>query len=175
MNSLLEAHTHYMTAQENIDSIRQRIQTRKRQIERLERKLDKAWQAASWVDVLIRPLAEALASRLGCAEVDVLGPFGLNSRVSIWFFRDPVPRDERGRKIDEVEHITYSVTVRPGRLSEGLPELYYETGALVPEARRYARGTLGEVNGDNNEILLLPDGLDEIAKIVRTLRDKKED
>lgn len=151
----VEAHRPRAEAADAEDKrLRERIEMRQRQIERLERKLAKARaerpEPPHWIHGLVAPLAKRLAEHLPGYDWEVLGPFGVNSTVSIHF--EPSDRRERGE--DWAKHLR-SITFRPTHTDAGATRL-----RLVDYSRNlklYPEGTMGEMNGCNYPTEPCPD------------------
>jgi hypothetical protein len=161
-----ERRDNWVAAWDRVHRIEERIELRKQQVARLEKKRQRAYDDPDikWVDALVRPLAADLAGIIGAAEYEVIGPQGLGSRVTLIFYDSPVPVDEYGRKKwMEVEEPRTFLTILP----DDLPNLCYETGERTVE---YLPGTIGEMNGMNNVTAPLPDSIDEVAEIIRSRR-----
>jgi hypothetical protein len=167
MDSLATAKQQYVDRREDVERIRARIEQRQQQLVRLDAKLSRAYAASYWTNIIVRPLAEALRVRLGAAEAEVLGPFGIGARTSIWLFMEARTDEQKGGGRDWKQP-DYSLTVLPA----DLPDLRYETGRVI---KRYESHTLGDLNGMNNETADLPDDLDEIANIVLHAHDYDEE
>lgn len=100
-----------------------------------------------WIDELVKPIGDAIANRFQ-AEYEVYGPFGLNCRVGI--------------SLKKEGEVIAHLSLRPGDLLKKA-ELFYETGSVSNE---YPSGSIGALNGENLEILPLPDDFDAIFRIV---------
>lgn len=116
------------------ERLRNAIEKKTLQIERLKKKEAKLGYV-SWINEIIKPLAEELRKKLNKKHVDILGPFGINCQTSIWFYNT-----EKERAACKVK----SITLRPYDLEEGI--LYVETRKTK---NSYEKNTIGEVNGGN--------------------------
>jgi len=136
--------------------IRARIEEREKQIERLNKKLEKL---PFWKDGLIKPIAEELIKHFPDRYYEILGPFGLTSEISIHFYRIGVNE----KQLFDGDNCI-SITFRPGELDKGelrIADRKTNTG-------EFREGTLGEMNGMNHpEIPLSPDTtIEELLKWV---------
>lgn len=112
------------------------IDKKERQIERLKKKKEKL-EYVYWTEEILKPLAEELKVLLNKKHTEILGPFGLTNRTSIWFWNTKKERDNCKVK---------SITFRPFNLSKG--ELQVETRKQYRPAL-YSPGTIGDANGGN--------------------------
>ncbi len=111
------------------------------QVQRLKEKLERM-KAPYWVDVLVRPVAEAIADRLEC-EAEILGPFGIGCEVRVSF------KTTKGQQ---------SLAVRPTHDDDttmGLAIVDYSANTS-----EYKAGTLGAINGLNHPAHSVPDDAD---------------
>ena len=113
-------------------------------------------QTVSWVDEIIRPMAESIAKRKG-KKAEVLGPQGIAAKVTIIFHN----RDDGGCFMEWSEKEV--LTLEP-KMRSNEPWLYYETGEME---ERYPSGSLGAMNGFNYATAKLPDDEDDIAALFR--------
>ncbi len=123
------------------------------QAERIREELRKK-ESVSWMDGVIKPLAEALAKETGLRS-KVSGPCGICCQVYITLCEDPT------RSFLGQDHKT--ITLQPDFSEDGLV-FRYETGEVT---ERFAKGTVGAMNGMNNVTEILPSSLDEILKLMR--------
>ena len=107
-----------------------------------------------WKDVVLKKMARQIADAHGfCYEVQ--GPAGLGSRCFITLFSDKDKRPiDQEHKLLIVQPIFEDDKLRFG----------YETGRKIG---RYEKGTVGFENGLDNEVLPLPDDLEEIYRLFR--------
>lgn len=111
-------------------------------------------ESVSWVDGVVRPLAIALGEAAGL-QSKVSGPCGICCQVYITLCEDPT------RSLLGQDHKT--ITLQPDFSEDGLV-FRYETGEVT---ERFAKGTVGAMNGMNNVTEILPSSLDEILKLMR--------
>lgn len=150
--------------QEKREAIERTILKRKKLLEKMDR------EEKSWIDAVLRPLADIIAEKLGAKlgkdlplPYEFYGPFGLSCETTVYWF----PTD--GRNICDDE--TYSLTVYPeGNMIQQF-WLEYDTGK---RENLYAPGTLGEVNGMNKIRERLPNRLGEIMELVRHHAERRE-
>ena len=114
-------------------------------------------QTVSWVDEIIKPLAESIAKKKG-KKVEIIGPCGIGCKVTIILHSE----NDRDGFMDWSEKETLTVE---SQMCGSEPRLYYETGA---KEERYAPGSLGAMNGLNNVTAALPDDEYEVAALFRS-------
>ncbi len=111
----------------------------------------------SWIDAIIKPIAEELIKHFPGRRYELLGPFGLSSETAIHFYRIGV--DEK--HLYEGDNCK-SITFRPVDLEKGeLGIVDYKT-----DTGKFGKGTLGEMNGYNHPTIpLSPDTtIEELAE-----------
>lgn len=126
MKTLKESQEDYKAKVLKIERVRERIEQREKQIERLRKKEDRLLDTRSWCDDLIRPIMELLKVKFPeITEWDDerLTPMGLCSRVSLF----PKYKGE-----------TLIICFTPHNLSNGI--IAYDT---EENTKRYPKGTLG--------------------------------
>lgn len=85
---------------------------------------------------------------------EILGPFGLNGELSIWFFKTQTPPSE-----NRVEQIVYSL------LFHGHNEVW--TGK---ELNKYPKGSLGDLNGDN-KIMVPVESIEQLDILMKHIKN----
>jgi len=158
---LNEIHSAFVADMTETNRIRDRIEMRRKQIERLEKKLHKQ---PFWRDSSVKHIAEALEERYPDRYADVLGPFGLGSEVSIHLYKKGVSKDKRTEGNNCI-----SITFRPGDLDKGellIKDYRQNTG-------RFAGGTVGEVNGFNFPSIPFDWKMDTLVRIIEELNAYK--
>lgn len=139
-----------------IGKAREEIERAKRRIERLEKKRNEVFFAENWVEGIVDPLAQELATRTGlCYEI--YGPFGLRCETSIYL------RKDMSKKITEQE--TRSITLTPGDDGNGNRTVFYDTGETDGS---YQKGSIGHLNGMHHKTAPLPDTIEEIEALLVT-------
>lgn len=124
--------------------------------ERALKKLDR--MEKGWMELVVEPLAKELSVRMGDLPWKIYGPFGLGCETTIYLFCSDCHNIVKGE--------TYSITVHPQiNISEGNVNIYltYNTGEIE---NKFAKGTIGYLNGFNNVEAKLPDSIDEIVKLL---------
>ncbi len=117
---------------------------------------------------VINVLADKLSDHFGL-PYKIYGPFGLECETSIYLMED-VSKGIVGQK-------TISITLRPFGDHEN-DWITYDTGERTD---RYAKDTIGEMNGYNSVYAPLPTDFNDILKLMRTndkevtLNDKLSD
>lgn len=115
-------------------------------------------QTVSWVDEIIKPMAESIAKKKG-KKVEILGPHGIGSKVDIILHNI-----EDGDSYWEWSG-KETLTIEPHFGDEGEVRLYYETGERED---RYRKNSIGDMSGLNNVTAELPDDEDDIAELFRS-------
>ena len=120
-------------------------------------RLKNKWpECPSWIDELVKPIADALAVRYPEYYFSILGPFGLTSQTSIHAsLKSAVDADPRGF------HVTGSLTFRPASLEQGAIDIVDYT----IDTGRFATGTLGDINGMNHPVRPCP-SFDELCALI---------
>ena len=150
--------------------IRDKIEKKQNQIEKITAQIDglenRLYKIAhvSWIDEIIEPIAKAMTEQLPDRHYEVLGPFGLCARVSIHFYRDEITGQSRWKGDN-----TLSITFDPADLNAGDIQIVdYETNT-----GRFAKGTLGEVNGMNYPTIPMPETIEGLIALMME-QNKKE-
>lgn len=136
---------------EKLEEKRFRIE---RQIARLQRQY-RELHREDWVVSVIHPVAKAIAEKLGM-ELEIMGPFGVNSRVSLRFYSE-----------DPFQPIK-SITIRPCDIDKA--KFLYETDERVYQ---FPEGSIGALNGGNIVTKQLPEQIDEIIPLLYEFIPKK--
>jgi len=129
------------------------------QLERLEKRLERVKaqrskvykEFPSWLDELVKPIAELLAPHFPNYHYHILGPFGICSETAIHFYENGI--DEK--TLWEGGHIK-SITFVPLDLSKGkiaIRDYSVDTG-------KFPKNTIGEKNGMNHPNIDIPDNAD---------------
>ena len=132
--------------------LQNRIEQRKAQIERLNKRLGKLGYI-SWVNELLEPIAKAMVKRMPDRYYDILGPFGMTSETSIHFYKEGIEKKQLFNG-DNCKSITF----RPTDLDKGEISLVDQT----QNTERYAEGTLGDINGMNYPTVPMKKSIDEL-------------
>ena len=113
-----------------------------------------------WKEELIEPIAEEMIKHFPDRYYEILGPFGLSAELSIHFYKKGVDEKHRFEGDNCV-----SISFRPEDLDKG--ELSIVNNKK--DTGRFAKGTLGEINGFNYPVIQLsPDTtIDELLQYVR--------
>lgn len=113
-------------------------------------------QTVSWVDEIIRPMAESIAKKKG-KKAEIMGPRGICFKVTIILHS----RNDGDCFMEWSEKEI--LTVEP-QMDGSEPRMYYETGE---KKERFAPGSIGAINGLNNVTAVLPDDECEVAALFR--------
>jgi hypothetical protein len=139
---------------EQSDYIESRIQLRKKQIERLEKRL-KGLPDTGWIKGFLEPLAAAISEKVGLPW-EIYGPFGLSCNTTIYL------REDMNKSI--CDQRTLSITIEP-ELDDGAWSFVYRTGETTGD---YKLNTIGWLNGFYCVTEPLPDTLDEIVGLLKS-------
>lgn len=152
----------YRTKQDNI---REDIKKAEANVEELREK-DRKMTYPHFIDNYIKSLAEELLKHFKGRHYDILGPFGLNNNTSIHFYKDGVTRENM---FDGDNCI--SVSFRPIN-DDGDSDLVL-INHLV-NSKRFAPGTIGEVNGMNYPDVTMPKTIKELVKFIKDQNKEKK-
>ena len=137
-----------------------RAQKKTIEAERIREKL-RRMETVNWLDGVIKPLAAALAEATGLYW-KVTGPCGICCRVHIDLCKDPdKPVLFQNRK---------EIILQPDFTDDALT-IMYETGETTD---RFAKDSVGALNGMNNVTKPLPNSVDEILKLMRDVGSLKQ-
>ncbi len=134
------------------DRLRSELEERKSQLAKLE--------CPWWIDEILRPIAEHLLKQPEFTDrtYDILGPFGIGARTSIHLYKRGVPEELKFKEANCV-----SITFEPGNLQAGELRLVDYSRNL----RRYASGTIGELNGFNHPTISMVKNTRELIDAIR--------
>ncbi len=122
------------------------------EIKELQGKLERL-NCPSWIDEIIKPIAELLVKKMKNRYYEILGPFGMCSTTSIHFYIN-------GNK-NQLENCR-SINFRPVDLEIGKIEIVdYDNNT-----NEYKKGTIGEVNGMNYRTIPMPDTIYKLLEYV---------
>lgn len=143
------------------DYLEDRIEYRRRQIERLEKKVDKL-AYPHWHDAL-KEIGEYICKQTGY-DYEILGPFGLRANTSLWIV------DKTKDRRDEFDkYIIWRLSVCP-HYAENNMYLTYDTGR---KQGNYNQNSLGAMNGFDNVEEVLPDTIEEVWELMKSLKEKE--
>ena len=123
-----------------------RINRRTKQIERLRGRLLKLGSGPSWIDEIIKPIAEEMLKQLPGRYYDILGPFGLGSETAIHFYKEEARGELDG---------CISITFRPNSLEVG--DIKIVVVDYKVSTGQYSPGSIGEMNGFNHPAVPVPE------------------
>jgi hypothetical protein len=139
--------------EEQIELKKRSIQKLQEQLERLEaKKVD--GNENGWIHSILVPFADVVSEKINW-KYTIIGPFGEDSKVTIYFIEDP--------EVPAVAQTTKSITIIPKDLNKG--QLYYDTGKRKSGIVIKDPFTAG-LNGNMNELLPIPDSLEKIIEII---------
>lgn len=132
----------------------------KASVERAEMRLRKHQEkTCSWLEMVIDPIAMELCDHTGHKCFEIYGPFGLRAETTIYLMDADKP--------DIIHNDTWSITLTPDFDFMGEEpdfHLRYDTGRITEE---YPRNSIGGLNNFGHETALLPDTIEEMAKLLR--------
>jgi len=138
-------YTRYKTTGEKID----------KQIERLKKKQSRNL-CPRWIDTILQPIADELCLHLPDYRSEILGPFGLCAETAIHLYKRGLTKEElwsdEGRKDKAIKSITFV----PGDLNRGEIKIR----DVATDSGKFARGTIGELNGLNHPSIAIPEDAD---------------
>jgi DNA repair exonuclease SbcCD ATPase subunit len=140
--------------EEKIEKKESQVNKLKNDIEKLEQRKRKL-EHPSWIEYLVKPLAKELSKKLNM-PYEIYGPFGLRAEITIYFKKD------KNKSI--TEQLVKRLTIIPMDLSKA--ELGYETGRKI-EGFRCHPNSIAALNGFDNEVLPLPDDIEEILQLIQ--------
>ncbi|MCP3660189.1 MAG: hypothetical protein GY830_07760 [Bacteroidetes bacterium] len=153
------------------------IETASKQVTQLSKKLEKAknkvkvyekeassFKYISWVDAIIKPIAEEMNKKLENRYYDILGPFGLSAETSIHFYKNGVDKDEKFEGDN-----CLSISFRPISLKKGI---IHVVDYLI-NTKQYEKNTTGELNGFNYLDTPIKGGIDWLLAFMNNQEKKK--
>jgi len=126
--------------------LRDKIDLRQQQIDRLEAKL-KRLIYPHWIDTLIKPLANELIKFYPDRTFEILGPFGLCNETAIHFYKKDAPTDKQFERDN-----CLSMTFIHGDLTKG--EFMIRDYSI--DTNQFSKSTIGELNGMNHPSIKIP-------------------
>lgn len=144
---------------EKRDKIDKRIEVLNRKLEWNKKRASEAWnENPSWIDEIIDPIAQLMLKKLPGRYYELLGPFGMCSRMSIHFYKNEMKELDRKEFFSEMTGDgCLSITFLPGDCRNG--EIYLEDS--LTDTGRFIKGTIGELNGMNHPSIEIPEDADE--------------
>ena len=132
-------------------------------IQRHQKRLDKLEsESPGWYNNVITQMAERISKAIEM-PYKIYGPFGLSCRTSVYVHANDTIGDIH-RKPTLRLTIYPEYEYEPDSIIKSRFRLLYDTGERT---RRYADGTIGELNDGNVVKAPLPDGLDDIVDLLR--------
>lgn len=169
MKTINELYEKYIAVELEERRINEKIIDKEKEIERLQLKKQKL---GTWVDRLVKPLADILTPLLDCVSYRLLGPFGLRSEISIWFFKPN----------STAEYCDYSLSLT--FIYQSNDDILYKNEYCTPTVKKvilaydtderkneFPEGSIGDKNGFNIISRDLPDSIDELVKIIKNFKE----
>lgn len=148
----------YDSMYKDIEYLKAKIAEREQQIERLKKRINKRRDDhykknyPDWIETIVKPLMRDLEKETEL-HGEIFGPFGLCCKTAIYL------REDMEKTITEQD--TIHITLEPPHKGK----LYYETGEIKGG---YPNGSIGELNGMNKVLEVLPDTIEEIVQIMHS-------
>lgn len=159
----------------NLDAIETKIAAKKKKIERAEKSLKRLESKSSWIQALLIPIAKAIVEKEGFFKFQTMGPFGLTSETSIWFWK--TEKDFLAYKNNEEDSLKplISIQFRPrGHRDENDVYQMRLVVTTYKQVEEYPAGSLGALNGFGKEEIDISDwDLDKLIKFMYE-QNKKE-
>ena len=157
---------------ENDEKAKAILKKERETISKLEKKLEwhkkresKLWGNSGPFETILIPLCKEICKRKGFKYFEIYGPFGMCCETSLYFSNEGKEknwRDSRMNDIDICKVDTWSIQLTYNNNTES--GYQYWTGEVT---NRYPKGSIGELNGENNVYAPLPADIDEIIKLLR--------
>lgn len=141
--------------------LEERIEYRNRQIERLQKRIDNL-NRPHWHDVL-NDIGEYICGQTGY-DYEILGPFGMRAESSLW-----IVDKTKDRRNALSQYIIWSISVCPHFNDDGM-YLTYDTGKKTGD---YHPNSIGALNGFDNIEEMLPDTIEQVFELMKTLKEKE--
>ena len=143
-----------------------------RKIEYHKKRINKIEGKCYSVEGILIPLVKEIQKRCGYEYFEIYGPFGMTCETSVYFSHEGTKQRKvwGDDNIDICKVDTWGLTLTPcGTCESGYK---YWTGEQTNE---YAKGTIGYYNGMNNVYKELPADIDEVIKLLRFTKGRKEE
>lgn len=114
----------------------------------------------------IETLAQELANKLGLS-FEVLGPFGMGINYALWFFSEDEKKEILAADPHSLKYIRLSISLYHD--FEDDCNILYDT---LEDMHLYPKGSIADLNGDNNRKESLPRDYDEIIRIMQEQKDR---
>lgn len=154
----------YRTKQDNI---KKEIKEAEEKVKELEEKESKMTYP-HFIDHYIKSLAEELLKHFKGRHYKILGPFGLTCETAIHLYKDGVTKENM---FDGNNCISIDFRPNSNFDSDSEPDLVL-VNHLVNK-KRFAPGTIGEVNGMNYPEVAMPKTIKELVKFVKDQNKEK--
>ncbi len=142
------------------DYLAKRIEMRRQQIERLEKRVDKL--VNPHYHNALKEIGEYICDRTGY-DYEILGPFGLRCNSSLWIIDKTKDRNNLS------EYIVWSISVCP-KYKDDDEYLTYDTGK---KKGYYHPDSIGALNGFDNIEEVLPDTIEEVWELMKQLKERE--
>lgn len=142
------------------DYLEERIEMRRQQIVRLEKRIDKL-VSPHYHDAL-NEIGKYICERTGY-NYEILGPFGMRASSSLWIV------DKNKDRKDLMDYVVYSISVCPKYDGDNV-YLTYDTGE---KKGNYDPMSIGALNGFDNVEEVLPDTIEEVWELMKKLKERE--
>lgn len=145
-----------------------KIADKKKKIKRAEKSLIRMEEKSKWIQALLVPIAKAIVEKEGFHSFQTMGPFGLTSETSLWFWKTKEEPDSL--------KLLLSIQFRPrGHRDENnvyRMRLVVTTNKILVE---YLKGSIGYLNGFGKEEIDITDwDLDTLITFMYDQNKKEE-
>ena len=154
-----EAKVEYYKQQEYLEN---RIEFRQQQIKRLEKRKNQL--IYPHYHEALKEIGKYICEKTGY-DYEILGPFGLRRQSSLWIVDKTKDRENLNT------YIIWSLSVCPHSSDDNHTQfLTYDTGK---KQGKYHPNSLGALNGYDNVEDVLPDTIEEVWEIMKSLKSKE--
>ena len=139
-----------------------RIEFRRQQIERLEKRRDKL--VYPHYHNALEEIGKYICERTGY-DYEILGPFGIRAQSSLWIV------DKTKDRKDLNDYVVWSLSVSPNYEDNGHTQ--YLTYDTYKKKGKYHPNSIGALNGLDNIEEVLPDTVEEVWELMKSLKEKE--
>ncbi len=159
-----------------LDAVEIKIAAKKKKIERAEKSLRNLEKKSSWISAILIPIANAIMQKEGFFKFQTMGPFGLTSETSIWFWK--TEKDYLAYKNNEEDSLKplISIQFRPrGQRDENDVYRMRLVVTTHKKVEHYPVGSIGELNGFGKEEIDITEwDLDKLIQFMYEQNKKEE-
>jgi len=148
---ITQAKMKYTRQYDAYSSAREKLETEIVKVEtRLKSLRDKKTNPCcpSWIDLLLKPIAEAMLKHLPNRTFKILGPFGMTNETGVHFYKKRIKEKNKFKGDNCI-----SITFRPAKLPDlTVVDYSVDTG-------HFEKGSIGEMNGMNHPSIPIQDDI----------------